>query len=276
MIRTILFPTGGAPPNAAAQQSAIVLARRFKAHITALGLVDAPWITRPQPSAIGAAAFHEISEAKQLKRARRQSLHALRRIKQAAGRSVSITTAAFELDPLDTIMAEAHAHDLIVMGRKTSFRYETEVAVSALLKGVIRECARPVLAISSRPVAAKRIIVAFDGSTPASRAMHMAALLGFLEGSKVRVVSVDPERRGANALAERAATLLRNHDIGAEAVGVESTMDPAKIILRQVRAFRAGLVVMGAYGHGGLRDVVFGSCTRGLLADCRPAILVQH
>ncbi len=276
MIRTILFPTGGVPPNAAAQQSAIALARRFNAHVTALGLADAPWITRPQPSAIGAAAFQEISKAKQLKRARLQAFHALRRIKKAAGRSISITTTEFELDPLDTITAEAHAYDLIVMGRKTSFRYETEPAVSDLVKGLLRECARPVLAISSSPVATKRIIVAFDGSAPASRAMHMAALLGFFDAAAVQTVSVNSEQHGADALAERAAKLLRNHDVSVEAVGIKSAMDPAKIILHQVRAFRAGLVIMGAYGHGGLRDAVFGSCTRRLLADCTPAVLVQH
>jgi nucleotide-binding universal stress UspA family protein len=111
-------------------------------------------------------------------------------------------------------------------------------------------------------------MIAYDGSTAASRAVHMAALLGLTEGSQIQLLSIDSDSKTAQGRADGAAALLRNHGAEVSVFGVQSDADPAELILGHVRAFGADMVVMGAYEHGGLRDAIFGSCTRRLLAEC--------
>jgi nucleotide-binding universal stress UspA family protein len=38
----------------------------------------------------------------------------------------------------------------------------------------------------------------------------------------------------------------------------------------------ADLIVMGAYGHSRLREIIFGSCTEALLRDVDRPILLMH
>jgi nucleotide-binding universal stress UspA family protein len=35
------------------------------------------------------------------------------------------------------------------------------------------------------------------------------------------------------------------------------------------------MIVMGAYGHNGIREI-FGSCTRAVLADCHKILFLYH
>jgi len=277
MIRSILFATDGLPANAAARQSAIELAARFEAKLTALGIVDAPWITGGEAVPLGGAAYKVAGEVEQL-RSGHEHVQAALQACQAAATASGITAATAELegDPLELISAEANAHDLVVIGRATRFHLGTGEGVSPLLKTLARDIPRPILATADAPTKGARVLVAFDGSAAASRAMHMAALLGLTRDGEVEVLSIDDDARIAEQRAERAAALLRSHDGKVAAFGIQSGAEPAEMILSHVQTFGADLVVMGAYGHAGLRDMIFGSCTRRLLADCTAALFLQH
>lgn len=277
MIRTILFATDGLSSNAAAQVSAIKLAARFRAKITAFGIIDAPWITRPEPVPLGGASYKVSGELEQLRGAHKRVHEALEHLQAAAAADgVAVTTAEVERDPLELLTAEASRHDLIVIGRDTSFRPGSGEGVSGLVKALLRDAPRPILAVSDTAAIADRPFIAFDGSVPASRAMHLMALLGLAQSRKVQVLSINSEIRAAEALAERAAALLRSHGGNVTAFGIASEADPEEMILSHARTFGADMVVMGAYGHGGLRDVLFGSCTRRLLTECTAALFLQH
>lgn len=277
MIRTILFATDGSPATAAARTSALDLAVRFQAKINAFGIVDAPWITGAEAVPLGGAAYKAASETAQLKNAHERVHAALASFAAAAAaQGVPVTTAEVEGDPLDLLTAEASRHDLIVIGRGTSFHAGSGAGVSGLLKSLVGDAPRAVLAISDTATTAERALVAFDGSAPAARAMHMAVLLGLVPKSETRVLSINPDIQIAEILADRAAALLRSHGVNAATFGLRSDADPAQMILSHAKSFAADIVVMGAYGHGGLRDAIFGSCTRRLLAECKAALFLQH
>lgn len=277
MIRKILLATDGLSADAAVQQSAIVLAGRFGAELTALGVIDVPWIRRLEPVPLGGMPYKTAREERQLTKALERVREALERLATAAAAAgVVATTVELEGDPLELLGVEASGHDLVVIGRGASFHAASDEGVSDLVKALVRDGRRPVLAVAAPALLGSRVLVAFDGSVPAARAMHMAALLGLVGGAQVRVVSVDAKIEIAQQLAQRAASLLASHGADVAAVGLASDADPADIILTHARTFAADLVVMGAYGHGGLRDMIFGSCTRHLLAECPAALMLQH
>ncbi len=277
MIRSILFATDGFPANAAAQLSALNLAAHFRAEICALGIVDLPWITGPEPVPLGGAAFKAASEIEQRKSAHKRVQTALEDFKAAAAaEKIAARTTEVEGDPRELLMTEASRHDLIVIGRGTSFHADSGEGVSGLLKSLMRDTPRAVLAVGERATIGDRALVAFDGSPAASRALHMAALLGLARGGEMQVLSINPAIEIAEARADQAAALLRCHGRKVAAFGIASDADPSEMILSRVKDFAADMVVMGAYGHRGLREVIFGSCTRHLLNECRPALFLQH
>ena len=91
------------------------------------------------------------------------------------------------------------------------------------------------------------------------------------------MLSIGETESEATTHAEAGAKLLRAHGADVEdVIGMASSADPADLILGEIRALRAGMAVMGAYGHTGLREVLFGSTTRTLLRACPTALFVHH
>jgi nucleotide-binding universal stress UspA family protein len=91
-----------------------------------------------------------------------------------------------------------------------------------------------------------------------------------------RLLSITADNRTAEELAEKAAVLLRSHGGNVATFGIGSGADPAEIILSHAKTFEPDMLVMGAYGRRGLRDMLFGSCTRRLMAECGTALFLQH
>jgi nucleotide-binding universal stress UspA family protein len=122
-------------------------------------------------------------------------------------------------------------------------------------------------------------VVAWDASREATRALSEAQPL--LEAAeKVYVLTVDAKPKmfghgdqpGANIAAHLSRrglpTEVRNVD------GLGRT--PAIAISEEAVALGADLVVMGAYAHSRLREMVFGGATRDLLRTATLPILMAH
>ena len=52
--------------------------------------------------------------------------------------------------------------------------------------------------------------------------------------------------------------------------------DIASLILNRASDTGADLLVMGAYGHSGLREVALGGTTRAMLTAMRVSVLMSH
>ncbi len=117
-----------------------------------------------------------------------------------------------------------------------------------------------------------RILVPLD-HTPLDRlAVGHAAAMGKLYGAKLYLLHVEEGvtsqiygkesstaevEAGAEYL-ERIAQSLRDQGIEVETEICHSS-SPRKEIVRYARAIRPDLVIMGAHGHGGLKDLIFGT-----------------
>jgi nucleotide-binding universal stress UspA family protein len=125
--------------------------------------------------------------------------------------------------------------------------------------------------ISSRPPATDRIVVAWDFSRPAARAVWDA--LPILQKAKtVRIVTITNEkfidgRRSGEELAKHLsrhgiAVVLDKYDAAGRSIG--------EALETYVAAHTADLLVMGAYGHSRVREFILGGATRSILS--RPAL----
>ena len=73
---------------------------------------------------------------------------------------------------------------------------------------------------------------------------------------------------------EAAAAMLRRHGVAVQAHKVdEPDGNAGEVLLAQCSAHGADLLVMGAYGHTRLRELVFGGATRHVLREATLPVL---
>lgn len=125
----------------------------------------------------------------------------------------------------------------------------------------------------------RHALIAWNASREARRAVQDSLPLLKLVRS-VTVLSVGAQRGvggyGREAGADIALHLARH---GLE-VTVEQTLsgdlDPADVLLSRAADLGTDLIVMGAYGHARLRELVLGGATRSILRNMTVPVLMSH
>jgi len=117
----------------------------------------------------------------------------------------------------------------------------------------------------------KTVVVGFDGSPAAERALERAAELSGAEGRVVIVTAsvsiparsvvhepiVTPSQEERDALLERAASALRRRAIEPALVAAEA--EPADALVEAVRSENADLLIVGSTGSGYVTRALIGS-----------------
>ncbi len=133
--------------------------------------------------------------------------------------------------------------------------------------------------IGRYPTVGSTVLVAWDAGRQASRAVNDA--LPLLErADKVHVLAINPTQgpsgHGEIPCADICRHLAR-HGAKVEAqTATASDMEVGDILLSRASDLSADLLVMGAYGHRRLRELVLGGVTRHLLAHMTLPVLMSH
>jgi nucleotide-binding universal stress UspA family protein len=185
---------------------------------------------------------------------------------------------------LYTAIAEAlatHARyaDVVILGQADP---EDTVLPRYLPEEVTLASGRPTLVIpyiGPQATLGQRVTVAWDASREAARAVNDALPI-LTRAQAVNVVAVNPREKpfghGEQPGADIAVHLAR-HGIKVEVQRIESRdVDVANIILSHVADQSSDLLVMGAYGHSRLRELVLGGVTRTILHDMTVPVFMAH
>jgi nucleotide-binding universal stress UspA family protein len=264
MLKSLLVGLDGSPYSETAVEMGLRWAQRFDALLVGLGIIEEPAAAVPEPVPFGPGEYKAYRDAV-LADARRK---AERFLEQFALRCAGAKVACKLLEdvgmPWEQIVREAERYDLVLLGKRTYFHFEQETEVDDTLTRVVKHSPRPVVT-APEVLSGKGVLVAYDGSLAAARALQSFQALGLDESEEVHVVSVAPSYGEAARCADRAAEFLRLHEVNARAVPVASDAHPAEVIMDQVRQLSPRLLVMGAYGRPAWREFLFGSVTQALL-----------
>jgi nucleotide-binding universal stress UspA family protein len=278
MLKGILVGLDGSVQTASTLELGIEWARRHDALLVGLGVIDEPAIARARPVMLGGPPYADpIFFREHVADARRKVEQFLVQFALRCGEAgVACKVLEDAGSPGERIVTEAQRYDLILLSQKARFHFETGEGDEDTVRTVVKQSPRPVVVVPEGRRAGASVIVAYDGSLQASRALFAFVGLGLHESLQVHVVSVDPERREAARRAERAVDYLSSHEIKATAHHLDHPGDPSHVILRQVEQLGAGLVVMGAYGRPAFREFVLGSVTRTLLESSPTPLFLFH
>ena len=140
---------------------------------------------------------------------------------------------------------------------------------------IVREAGRPILGLPiSRltPPPFRSVIIAWDGSAGAARAVHEALPL-LSSAAEIRVVSLGAE---GPAKGGRLVAALARHGLAATVDTTPSVeADIGSELLQRAALYEADLVVAGAYGHAKLGEDLFGGPSNALLHQMLVPVLVS-
>ncbi len=258
-------------------------AQRFDAALVGLGIVDEPGIRAIEPAwpvggTPGVDPVYYMGYDARLALVNRQVEQLL---EQFAARCAKAGVAHVEVtavgSPYELIASEAQSCELVLMARESRFHFASrDDDADKILKKVLKDIPRPIVVVPATPFPDGPIVIAYDGSLQAERALAAVQTTGLCESREVHIVSVDPSAAVAAQHAERAREFLSHHKIEAVPVVLQSPAPPAKMILEQIGRLNAGLLVMGAYGQPVLREFFLGSVTRTLLRETPVPLLLFH
>ncbi len=138
---------------------------------------------------------------------------------------------------------------------------------------VIRAIQRPVLvATQEQFVAPERFVVAYDASETARKTVDMVAASPLLRGLPALIAMAGEQTDLAHAQLNAAAELLRVAGFSVETTLVPG--EPEQVLPELVAAQAPALLVMGAYGHSRIRQLIVGSVTTTLLRVSEMPVLV--
>lgn len=118
------------------------------------------------------------------------------------------------------------------------------------------------------------IIIGWNNSTEASRAITSSITL-LKKAQRVHIVS-SPEYIENLDVMQNLIDYLKEHEIDASFEIVETTRIPGQALLNAALDGDFDLIVAGAYGHKGLKELMFGGATRYLLEKSTLPIFMTH
>jgi nucleotide-binding universal stress UspA family protein len=125
----------------------------------------------------------------------------------------------------------------------------------------------------------KRVLVAWDGTREATRAVHDALPL-IAAAEAVTVVSVASRESDFERLhrsLERIVRHLERHGLAARAEeDVKTGMTVSDALLSRAIDLDADLIVAGAYHHSKFREALLGGVSRELLDHMTVPVLMSH
>jgi len=282
MIKSILVCLEGSPSTGRAVRTSIAIARERDAALVGIAIIDEPDIRSGSAMGIGGSSFkHERDEAL-LHDAHAKAREWLARFEDACRESgVAARTLETVGRPAENIIAEMERHEVTVIGRDANFRFETETADASTRDSILRHATRPILLVPESTEDAADglghvVLVAYDGSGAASRAMASFAESGLAQSREIHVATVDDSGERAGDMALRAAESLRASGITATSHGVVSAATNAEALAKLATDLGAGLVVMGAFARSRLAELFSGSVTRKVVEHSPTPVFLQH
>ncbi|MFO1430200.1 MAG: universal stress protein [Candidatus Competibacteraceae bacterium] len=254
--------------------AAVTLAQALGARLTGLSIMPSPDLLLKTSVSVTAESIAAERQAAKEKADRQQEL-----FKQAV-ESVRLNSEwrCVTGEASHQVNYHARFHDLVIIGQTD--RQDPNSLDGGFVNHVVLGAGRPVLLIpyiGPRPSLGQRILVAWNGSKEAARAIFDA--LPLLDKAKqVTLLTIATESgTEAESSGEELCHYLGRRGIPATAVHLPAgDLEVGDLLLDRAADEDFDLIVMGAYGHARLREIILGGATRHLLEHMTVPVLLSH
>jgi nucleotide-binding universal stress UspA family protein len=173
---------------------------------------------------------------------------------------------------VDTLVELEPEVRLFVLGKRGEHADFARGHLGGDLERVVRAAQRPLLVASRAFHPISRIAIAFDGSATTRKGVEMVAASPLFRGLPCDVVMAGHDDAAAHAQLAWAQDTLSG--AGFAVTTVLAGGDAEKAISTHVATAGVDLLVMGAYGHSRIRNLIVGSTTTAMLRSCQIPVLL--
>ena len=174
---------------------------------------------------------------------------------------------------LDSVLEMEPDARLFVLGEHYHVSSASKIHLDHHVERVIRAVKRPVLVATGVLFEApQRFVIAYDGSPTARKTVETVAHSPMLKGLPAVLAMASEDTAEARLALEDA-----RHTLAAAGFDVSVKLlpgEPEDVLPAFVKAQGASLLVMGAYGHSRIRQLIIGSTTTTLLRLSEVPVLI--
>lgn len=276
MLRRILIPLDPAPYASAAIEYGCYLSKLHGAEITGMVSLDIPGIEK----SVGPAPIGTMYYAQKLEKMKEQNAKAhiqllldqFTRKCEAAG--VAHREAESQGRPSDLIIEDALFYDLLIIGFRTYFHFETSDKPESV-ENILDHSITPLLMVPTRFTLGgerPKALVAYNGSLPAARALRRFVRLFKPTHFEINLWMSHKDKAVAYHYLDGAEGYLAAHGVS----NVEKTWTPQDKIqaIKEKHLDWADLIVLGAHSKKGLVDFMVGSLSKYLIKTGKKPLLL--
>ncbi len=277
MVKRLLVGIAGTPSLPAKIECAIDIAKRHRAEISLVSVVDVDRLSRVGPVPLGAGAYAQNMRDSRIAKSHALDENAIGKFEEACRQAdVPVRTIRREDQPLDVLAAVWRYHDLCLLGARGWFDYGVMPEPEDGLLNLIAKGVRPILTVSETPRTVRRVMIAFNGSLQSAKAMKRFIQMALWPDVKIHIVCVGEPETGESAagLLEEAAAYCKmyGHDPSTE----QADGDVQDALLGMAESAGADLIVLGSSYRKLLMRQRFGRNALGLIQRSDVPLFMSH
>ena len=188
--------------------------------------------------------------------------------------AVNVSTQLRHGQLVETVEKLEKDADLIVIGKRGEASHLDMDHLGSNLERVVRSTKKPVLVAARAFKPINKMLIAFDGGSSAIKAVEHIASSSLFRGLECLLIQVGSTTSGNHKPLWGAVASLQEAGFTAESRVIAG--QPDKVIAETVDAEGFDLLVMGAYGHSRIRNLIIGSTTTQMIGACKVPIMLYR
>lgn len=161
---------------------------------------------------------------------------------------------------------------LFVLGKRGEAAESAAQHMGGNLERVVRALHRPILVVPTAFQMPRKIMIAFDGSATTRKGVDMIASSPLFRGLSCHVVMAGQDTPAANAHLDWARDVLAQTGFAVQASLIPGEAET--VIWNYLQMHDIDMLVMGAYGHSRIRQLLVGSTTTTMLRTASVPMLL--
>ncbi|GAB4376305.1 MAG: universal stress protein [Calditrichia bacterium] len=279
MIKSILLAVDGSAFTEPVLQYGLTFAKKFNAHLRILTVIDVrifEWAV-----AIGVEGFAPIIPSTTYQEESQNLLdqkaeEVLKKTEKILGKeNVPFTLEKESGNPVDVICEKARLVDLLILGARGEFARWSDKMLGATVEAISRLSIKPLFITPKKYIELKKLLVAYDGSENASKALTLAAHFASVLKLPLTILNVNNSDEEAHRIIHEAREYLSAHDIPELNERIVAG-DAAEKIVEVAHNEGFDLIIMGSYGHSRIREAILGSQTVQVMRKANVPILMAR
>jgi nucleotide-binding universal stress UspA family protein len=280
MVKRILVPLDPSAYSLAALNMACTLGKKYKAEITGMVILDLPGIERSiGPIPAGAAYYAERLEKTKVNEAQYRCQELLVQFEKKCKKAgVKYKIAERHGRPSTQIIKESLFYDLIIIGIRTFFHFESQDKAGDSLEKLLDDSITPIYAVPENFISSMmtrndtKVLIAFDGSYPSARALQRFAQFALPPKPVITLLNSNEDKEKSTHLLTEAENYLKCH--GFKVIKKVWTDKHIIDVVKNKYYDKTDLIVLGVNSRKGILQFVLGSLTLSLIKKGKKLLLI--